>query len=206
MKQKNSSGKNTLLWSVLMSAPGPLIVGIGLLMGKSATQAADFVRRSVELLAIILSYVIYCKTTKDGFTDTEKKVRLERYTDFFVGGAMCVGGGMMLLLALISGGQETGNVIPGLCVAILGVVANCIFWLRYGRLGRESGNSILLVQSRLYRAKTLVDGCVTAALLSVALFPQSAVSYYLDKIGSVVVAFYLIMTGVKTIRERLAAK
>lgn len=71
--------------------------------------------------------------------------------------------------------------IPGLSIAILGVIANSIFWFRYSKLGKESGNSILLVQSRLYRAKTLVDFCVTAALLSVALMPGSPLSYRLDK-------------------------
>ena len=50
------SGKITLLWSVLMSSAGPLVVGVGLLIGKSSTQLADFIRRSTELLGIILSF------------------------------------------------------------------------------------------------------------------------------------------------------
>ena len=110
----------------------------------------------------------------------------------------------MLLLALFSGSGEKGNVIPGLTIALLGVVANCIFWRRYSRLGRESGNAILLVQSRLYRAKTLVDGCVTVALGTVALFPSSAAAGYLDTVGSVIVAVYLAWCGVKTVRESSA--
>lgn len=203
MKKNQASGKKTLLWSVIMSSPGPIVVGIGLAMGKSSTQIADFVRRSAELLAIIVSFIVYCATTKDGFTDTVKKQRLEARTDLLVGASMCVGGAMMLLLALLSEQSEAGNVLPGLCIAILGVVANSIFWVRYGKLGRQSGNSILLVQSRLYRAKTLVDICVTAALLSVALFPAARFSYYLDRGGSAVVALYLIHTGIGTIRNRL---
>lgn len=203
MKKSEKSGSRTLLWSVIMSSPGPIVVGIGLLMGKSSTQTADFVRRSAELLAIIVSYIVYSITTRDGFTDEIKKARLERNTDLFVGAAMCLGGGMMLLLALLPGSGETGNVIPGLSIAILGVIANSIFWFRYSRLGKESGNSILLVQSRLYRAKTLVDFCVTAALLSVALMPGSPLSYWLDKAGSAVVAVYLMHTGVRTIGDRL---
>ena len=171
--------------------------------GRSSTQIADFVRRSAEPLAIIMSFVVYRLTTKDHFTDELKKQRLERYTDLFVGGAMCVGGTMMLLLAVFSQNTDTGNVLPGLSIAILGVIANSIFWRRYRRLGQESGNSILLVQARLYRAKTLVDTCVTAALLSVAIAPQSLFSYYLDKIGSAVVAVYLLWTGLKTVRDRI---
>ena len=44
------SGKKTLLWSVLMSSAGPIVVGAGLIVGQSSTQLADFIRRSAELL------------------------------------------------------------------------------------------------------------------------------------------------------------
>ena len=67
------SGSRTLLWSVIMSSPGPLVVGLGLMAGRSSTQIADFVRRSAELLAIIMSFVIYKVTTKDGACDEAKK-------------------------------------------------------------------------------------------------------------------------------------
>jgi len=203
MKNK-ASGSRTLLWSVIMSSPGPLVVGLGLLMGKSTTQIADFVRRTAELLAIILSFVVYRMTTKDGNTDITRKKKLEKKTNCFVGVAMCLGGSMMVLLSLLSSGQEKGNVIPGLCIALLGVVANFIFWRKYRRLGKAENNSILLVQGSLYRAKTFVDGCVSAALLSVVLLPNSPVSYYLDKIGSCVVAAYLILTGIRTIADGCA--
>ena len=202
MKDNKKSGQKTLLWSVIMSSPGPLVVGIGLLMGKSSTQIADFVRRSAELMAIIASYVVFKITNRDGYEDEARKQRLERNTDIFVGAAMCLGGSMMLLLAFLSSNTDVGNVIPGLSIAVMGVIANSIFWRRYSKLGKESGNSILLVQSKLYRAKTFVDGCVTIALLSVVFFPGTEVSYYLDKIGSVIVALYLIWTGIKTIREK----
>lgn len=195
------SGSRTLLMSVVMSAPGPLIVGIGMLMGRSSTQLADFVRRSAELLAIIVAYVIYTVTGKDA--DTLRKERLERTSNRVVGTLMCLSGVSMLFIALFTENTEKGNVIPGLVVAVLGVIANSLFWRKYAVLSRQSGNAILAVQSRLYRAKTLVDTCVTIALIAVALFPASQVSYYLDIIGSVIVAIYLIWCGYKTIRESL---
>ncbi len=188
--------------SVLMSSPGPLIVGIGLTTGKSSTQMADFIRRSSELMAIVVSYVVYSVTTKDGF-DAAKKAGLERNTDIFVGLAMILGGGMMLISSLLSSDAETGNVLPGLCVAVLGVIANFIFWRRYTRLGKAESNSILLVQSRLYRAKTIVDMCVSIALGSLMLFPETTFSYYLDKVATAIVCVYLMYTGIKTVRERI---
>ena len=196
---KNKSGSRTLLMSVLMSSPGPIVVGLGLLMGKSSTQLADFVRRSAELLAIIVSFVVYNLTNKE--QDLPKRTRMERIANLFVGVAMCLSGTAMLLIALLSENTEKGNVIPGLVIAILGVIANTLFWLKYTKLSRQSHNAILAVQSRLYRAKSLVDACVTIALGTVALFPASDAAYYLDIIGSVIVALYLIWCGFKTIRE-----
>ena len=199
--KKKLSGSGTLLMSVIMSSPGPLVVGLGLLVGRSSTQIADFVRRSCELLAIIASFFVYHVTNRGETPDTTKNVRLEQLSNRFVGAMMCLSGVIMLFLALLQHRTEKGNVIPGLVIAVLGVVANTIFWIRYTKLGRQTGNSILLVQSRLYRAKSLVDFCVTIALTTVALFPSSRASYYLDIVGSVVVAAYLISCGVKTMRE-----
>ena len=198
---ENKSGKRTLLMSVLMSSPGPLVVGLGLMVGQSSTQLADFVRRSAELLAIILSFVTFSLTTKDNYTDLEKKARLERLSNFFVGGAMLLGGSAMIFIALFSENTDKGNVIPGLSIAVMGVIANSLFWRKYTKLSKETGNPILTVQARLYRAKTLVDSCVTIALGAVAIFPQSQAAYYLDFIGSIIVAVYLIYSGAGTIKE-----
>lgn len=201
--KREKSGARTLLLSVLMSSPGPLVVGLGLMAGRSSTQIADFVRRSAELVAIIAAYVIYRMTNRDGHCDEQRKARLERAANLFVGAMMCLGGSIMLLLALVSENEDKGNVIPGLSIAVMGVIANTLFWRKYAKLNREQPNAILAVQARLYRAKSLVDGCVTVALLSVALFPESSASFWLDLVGSVIVAIYLIWCGIKTVRERL---
>lgn len=197
------SGSRTLLMSVLLSAPGPLIIGLGLLVGRSSTQIADFIRRSAELLAIIMAFVVYQITTKDGVCDEVRKAKLERLSNIFVGAMMCVGGTFMVALAILSDNADKGNVIPGLVIALLGVIANSIFWVKYTKLNNAEPNAILAVQARLYRAKTLVDGCVTTALLSVVIAPASQLSIWLDFIGSIIVAVYLIWCGIKTIRDEI---
>ena len=201
--ENTKSGSRTLLLSVLMSAPGPLVVGLGLLAGRSSTQIADFVRRSAELLAIIMSFVVYRITTKEGTCDETGKARLERRSNTFVGAMMCLGGAFMVLLSFLSDNTDKGNVIPGLAIAVLGVIANTAFWIKYIRLNKAEPNAILQVQSRLYRAKSLVDGCVTVALLSVVIAPGSPVSYWLDFAGSLIVAVYLVYCGIQTVIESL---
>jgi len=51
---------------------------------------------------------------------------------------MCLSGAAMLFIALFSPDTEKGNVIPGLVIAVLGVITNTWFWLRYRRLNREN--------------------------------------------------------------------
>ncbi len=194
-------GTKTLLMSVMMSAPGPLVLGIGLLLGKSNTQFADFVRRSIELLAIVASFVAYRLTEKCRL-DEEQTVRLEKKTNLFVGFTMFLAGLLMLGITLFSDNEGTGNVIFGLIIALLGVTANTMFWVRYRRLAKAENSAILEVQARLYRAKSLVDLCVTAALFSVWLAPASPFSYFLDRIGSAVVSVYLAYSGLKIVVEK----
>lgn len=198
---ENKSGKNTLLMSVIMSSPGPIVVGLGLIVGQSSTQLADFVRRSVELMAIIISFVIYCITNKNGNTDRKKKNDLEKKCNMIVGIAMIISGLIMFFLAILSPNEEKGNVIPGLVIALLGVIANSIFWMKYTKLSKETNNSILTVQSKLYRAKTFVDISVTTALLVVMLFPTTKASFYFDIIGTILVSIYLFITGLQTCRK-----
>lgn len=201
--KKGKSESRTLLWSVIMSAPGPLVVGLGLIAGRSSTQLADFFRRSSELLGIIMAYVVYRITNREETCNAEKKARLEKISNIFVGIMMMIGGSIMLVLSLVSESTDKGNVIPGLSIAVMGVIANTIFWRRYAKLNRTEPNAIIAVQARLYRAKSLVDMCVTTALLSVVLLPGSEISAMLDTAGSVIVALYLVYCGMKTVYEKI---
>ena len=200
------SGKKTLLMSVIMSSPGPLVIGLGLLIGKSSTQIADFVRRSIELLAIILSFIVFSLTTKDDKVDKNKKDKYEKNTNIFVSFAMIISGIIMIILALTSNNEDKGNVIPGLAIAGLGFIANTFFWLKYTKLSKESNNKILLVQSKLYRAKTFVDCSVVIALTVVLLSTNITIANYFDLIGTICVSVYLILTGITSFIKEIKNK
>ena len=186
--------------SVLMSLPGPIIVGAALMVGTSSTQLADFVRRTAELLAIIVSLFLYRSLYKQGEPEPSYKAKKERQANLWVGGAMCLSGVAMLFIALFSVGGEQGNVVPGLIIAVLGLVANTLFFFRYSKLDRENPDGILAVQAKLYLAKAFVDGAVTLALGFVLLFPGSSYGPMVDRVGSIVVSIYLIVSGLMTLK------
>lgn len=198
---KKASGERTLLASVLLSSPGPLVLGAALIYGRSSTQLADFVRRTVELAAIIVSWIVFRVLHRESEPDQNRKARLEWLANTCVGAAMLISGLAMLFIALFSENREKGNVVPGLIIALLGVAVNFWFWFRYKKLSREQPNAILAVQSRLYGAKFAVDLCVAAALLFVAVLPEAPITSYMDRGGSLAVALYLIRSGSMTIRN-----
>ena len=203
MEQEKKSSFRTLLLSVLFSASGPIVLGLGLLVGHSSTQIADFTRRTAELLALIVALAVYAVTSRRTDMAQEQKKALERKGNLFTGVIMCVSGLSMLVLAVLSTDGDKGNVVPAMAIAFLGVVANSIFWRRYTTLARAQDSSILGVQARLYGAKTAVDVCVTSALAAVLAFPGTGISYWLDKAGTAIVSLYMIRCGIKTIREQL---
>ena len=202
MDQEKKSGYRTLLASVLMSAYGPVILGLGLRVGHSSTQIADFTRRTAELLALIVAFLVYAATNSRKDMDAADKRAWERRGNLFTGFIMCVSGLSMLVLSLLAADGDKGYVLPALVIAVLGVIANGIFWRRYTVLSHRQGNAILGVQARLSGAKSAVDICVTIALAAVMAFPGTRAAFWLDRIGSVLVALYMLRCGIKTVAEQ----
>ena len=195
MSKSGNTGQRTLLAAMLLSLPGPLVLGASLLLGRSSTQLADFIRRTAELGAIIVSWAVYRATIGRGMEDKARKARLEHIARLCVGASMCLGGAAMALIALLSGSGDKGNVIPALVIAVLGIATNGFFWLRYRGLNLREENAVIGAQSKLYRAKTLTDTCVTAALAIITAAPGSQAALYMDIIGSLSVALYLMVSG-----------
>lgn len=54
---------------------------------------------------------------------------------------------LTLALAFMADNANKGNVIPGLSIAVLGVIANTLFWRKYSKLNRAEPNAILTVQA-----------------------------------------------------------
>ncbi|NLW16253.1 MAG: cation transporter, partial [Firmicutes bacterium] len=165
-----------------------------------ATQLADFVRRTAELVALFVSWMVFRLVHRQVQPDDAYKERWERVANGCVGAAMVLSGIGMLCIALLTSNRQRGNVIPGLVIAVLGMITNTWFWLRYSKLNRSDPNPILAGQSKLYRAKSLVDACVTIALTVVAVAPATPAAWYVDLLGSTIVAIYLVANGANILR------
>ena len=204
-----ASRERTLLAALLLSLWAPLATGIAVLLSNSTTQLADFVRRTVELAALATSYGVFRYLEHHRMPNSAERARLESIAGYCVAVAMGISGVVMILVAVsrLDSFAPGGNVYPGLAIAVMGLGVNAWFWRRYARLDSEQHNAIIASQIQLYRAKTLVDLCVIAALAAVAIDPDHSITRYVDIIGSLAVALYLVWSGLRQAGDsRLSTK
>lgn len=193
--------EKTLLAALLLSMWAPLTTGLAVLLSNSSTQLADFIRRSVELAALFISWLVFRRLRHDPAATPAATARLERLAALSVAAALGGSGFALLIVALsrIHAFDPGGNVYPGLVIATLGLITNTWFWWRYRAFDREQNSPIIAAQRRLYSAKALVDLCVIAALTMVAVNPLHPITRLVDLSGSVVVAAYLLWSGLRII-------
>jgi divalent metal cation (Fe/Co/Zn/Cd) transporter len=197
-----SSRERTLLAAVLLSMWGPLATGMAVVLSHSTTQLADFIRRSVELVALTVSWWSFRYLGRRRELGDAERACLERTASLSVAAAMACSGAVMLAVAFsrLSIFVPGGNVTPGLAIAILGLITNVWFWRRYAVMTREHYSPIIAAQRQLYRAKAFVDLCVISALAAVAMAPTHSLTRYVDVLGSVAVAFYLLWSSLRVAR------
>lgn len=204
-RSETQKREKTLLSSLLLSAPGPLVTGIPAMTSLSATQLADFIRRTAELVALAISWWVYRRIHQDSQIETRKALKLEKFSHYVVALAMlCSGLAMMIIGCLrISEPRVSGNVMLGLVIAGLGLVTNGYFWQRYRYLNQKDHHIVMASQQRLYRAKTMVDGAVATSLLGVTFFPRHPLTPYVDALGCIVVGLYLLFNAYKQFQTKL---
>lgn len=203
-----ASREKTLLTALLLSMWAPLTTGIAVIMSTSTTQLADFIRRSVELFALFVSWWVFRRLQREKELDAAQKARLEKIAGLCVAAALCCSGIVMLGLTLSrlnNTFEPGGNVTLGLAIAVLGLLTNGWFWRRYTKLTLEHYNSVIDTQRQLYRAKAFVDLCIIIALTAVAVNPAHPFTRYIDLLGSAAVAAYLLWSGLGTVRSVMLA-
>lgn len=204
-QEQAASRERTLLTALLLSAGGPVFTGLAVVSSQSTTQLADFIRRGVELVALFLSWWVFRQIQRSAAMGEPDRYRLERMAGLGVAAAMICSGVVMLIVALsrLTAFEPGGNVTLGLTIAVLGILTNGWFWRRYTAMTREQYSSVIAAQQNLYRAKTIVDFCVFAALAAIAIAPAHPATPYVDLVGSIAVAGYLLWSGVRTARAHL---
>lgn len=202
-RQHAAKSERTLLTALLLSAPGPIVTGLAAVSSYSATQIADFIRRTAELAALFVSWWVFRKLQRGAAPTELHRVRLERMASRTVAGAMACSGVAMLGIGIHRAMvyEGSGRVTMGLIIAVLGLLTNTWFWWRYRSFTRERFDVVIAGQQKLYRAKAYVDLGVVAALTAVAIAPTHPATRYVDALGSIIVGGYLLYNGFDMARK-----
>lgn len=191
--------ERTLLASWLVSLWAPVGTGVGLYYGRSAVQVAEFLRRTVELIALISAWAIYRKS--------KNRQRLENVASFITSAILMISGLAIVYVAVwrIFLPRPVGWVVPGFVIALLGAGVNCWFWLRHKVLASGAPSPVMEAQTRLYLTKTMVDLSVIATLTLRTLLSKHALSVYVDSAGAVLVASYMVVSSFMLARRTMKA-
>ena len=203
VRNRSSKSERTLLAALLLSAPGPLIISYAAITSRSATQMADFIRRSAELVATFVSWLIFRILRKNPESDVNFSQRLERITNLTVAIAMSCSAIALFIVGMnrFLSERVTQKVILGLIIAVLGLMVNIWFWIKYASMHKDQPDPVIYAQHKLYRGKAVVDICVVSALLAVTIAPIHPITKYIDGCGSIAVAFYLLYSGIGIFRH-----
>jgi hypothetical protein len=197
--------ERTLALAVALSAWAPFATAIAVVLAPSTTQVADFVRRTVELVAMALAWATARHLRRHPDVAPAVAARWARSTAIAAAIALAVSGAATAV-GLVVGARWApgGDVRLGLAVATLGLLVNAAFWVRYRALGRGRADPIVDGQRRLYRAKVVVDAAVVAALATPRWAPAGLWTTLVDRAGAAAVAAYLLASAWNAWRAALA--
>lgn len=190
----------TLAWSLALSAWGPPVTLVAVVLGRSTTQLADFVRRSTELAAIAVAYLAHRRTAASDVPPSTR-VRWEARARWATRAALTSSGAAIATVAIVRGSdvRPVGPLWIGLTVAALGLLVNAGFWRRYARLARRRPDAVVASQRVLFRAKCLVDAGVVASLATAWLASGRPLARWADLVGALLVACYLLWSAARAV-------
>ncbi len=189
---------NTLKAAWILSLGAPLVTGIAFILGRTNILLADFFRRTAELLALFLSWVVFRKVAKGSNREYNYGYyKLEDVSSLFVGLIMIVSFVIILYSSLnrLLHPTPSGWLIPGLIIASLGFLVNGWFWQQNYRLNNRESTPVFEAQWRLYRAKTLIDFFIIITLIMDMTLSSNLWPIYIDFFASLVVACILLISG-----------
>ncbi|MFO8060667.1 MAG: cation transporter [Bacillota bacterium] len=188
--------ERTLRAAWLISLTAPLATAAAFLLGRSAVQLADFLRRTAELLALFLAWYILRKVA-GGQQNGRQYVRLENLSSLITAAVMFISFALVTYSSVsrFLHPVPLGWVAPGLVIPIGGVMVNGWFWRRGSLLARAESTPIIESQWRLCRSKTILDACVFITLLLALILGDSPWAQRSDLIGSLVIGVFLLVSS-----------
>ena len=203
-----SKKERTLRAAWIISLLGPLATAVVFLLGRTNVLLADLFRRSSELLALFLSWIVFRKVERGSNVRYNYGYhRLEDIASFLVGMVMIISFVVVFYNSLgrLLDPDPSGWLIPGVILSGLGFLVNGWFWQRNYRLNHRESTPVFESQWRLYRVKTLIDFGVVLTLSFEIYMGSGMLAIYVDFLVSVLIAGFLLISGGFMVKDALMA-
>ncbi|OGI02402.1 MAG: hypothetical protein A2X42_09630 [Candidatus Margulisbacteria bacterium GWF2_38_17] len=179
---------------------------IALYLGRSTTQLADLIRKSCETLAVFLSWLTFRKSSEETNQSYNYGYgKLENLASLIVAEVIIISFFVIVYNAMtrMQNPSPVGNLWFGFLLAINDFALNSWFWNQNYKLAQQTYTPIMESQWRLYRIKTIINGCVILILGLTMLFKTYAWSLFIDPVGSLLVAIYLPISAYHIARQSI---
>lgn len=167
-------------------------------ISNSAALFTDALRCSVEFLAIAITWLIARHISKESFRIYNYGFgKLEHLCSLAVACAMLAAFAVASFSAFMRllNPQVVVNSGFGLLLSILSVAGNFFVWRRNVSVNLVAPSPIVASQTRLFLSKTLASLVVFVALLASSLSGATPWVQYLDPLGSIILAGFLLYSS-----------
>jgi divalent metal cation (Fe/Co/Zn/Cd) transporter len=170
---------------------------------------ADLLRSAGEFFAILLSWCVIVQVARNddaaynyGLGKLEQLASLVVATALFASFVVVFGTGFTRLLHP----EPLENPYFGLVFAVLGTLGNGFVWMKDFQICQRSPSPVMEAQWKLFRAKTIATAIVVLTLGTSVVSTNSALALYLDPIGSLVLALFLLHSSYSMVTVRSMRK
>lgn len=196
----SSSREGHVRAALITGALDTVITFAAFAASRSSVILADFLKTSLELIAVLLAWYTVRRLRRGGHHQYHYGIgKLEHLSSLCVGGLMIAG----LLIILFSAFRNllhpahiggTGVWISMAAQAVYAVI-NGTLYVRTLRSARAEGSPLMASQARLLLTRGLANAFILAALVASLLFHGQAWALYIDPLASLVIAMFILLSA-----------
>ena len=195
--EKESSTRNAAIAGFVDT----LLSLASLIASQSSVVLADFLKTSLEFVAVLLAWFAIRRITRGAGATYEYGIgKLENLSSLAVAT-------LMILVFLVIVANAIRNIIsPGqvegigvwICIAnqVVYAVINGVLWRRAHRAAAAEASPLMASQAKLFFTKVVANLFIFGALAAAMGFADHAWSVYIDPIASLVIAGSILMSAV----------
>lgn len=183
--------KNTSTFAMIICVLSLILKTVSAIMGRTTLQYIDAVRCLIETSVVVVWWYICYRH------DMKVSKASEARFNMSVRGAMLCSAVLMGTFAVIrymKHDEESGSMLLGVLISVIGTVNNTIICLRYRKKAKD--DKTVKKQSTMFGIKSFADASVALTLILSILFPGYSFTVYCRLATSLAVSVAMALGGI----------